>query len=117
MRINKGIIERAGILIVYDENDNETQKPIKKKEFKNFWQSIYDELYLLTIAAYFSLLSAFRVGWRDVNIGSWIARLQPKDFTLKGTGWLRTVSGFQSLLSVYLIALTVLSFFGRPFDW
>jgi len=64
---------------------------------------------------YFSVLSAFHIGWRDLNIGSWIVRVQPNDYVLRGSGWVRAVSGVQSLLSVYLLALWLLSYFGRPF--
>jgi hypothetical protein len=35
---------------------------------------------------------------------------------LRATGWVRTVAGIQSLLSVYLLALWVLTYFGRPFE-
>ena len=45
-----------------------------------------------------------------------IARIQPREYTLRATGWVRTVSGVQSLISVYLVALWVLSYFGRPFE-
>jgi hypothetical protein len=65
---------------------------------------------------YFSVLSAFHIGWRELNIGSWISRMQPNEYTLQATGWVRVVSGAQSLLSVYLIALWALSYFGRPFE-
>ncbi len=65
---------------------------------------------------YFSLLSAFHIGWRDLNVGSWIARMQPREYTLKATGWVRVVSGVQSLISIYLLALWVLTQFGRPFE-
>ncbi len=65
---------------------------------------------------YFSILSAFHIGWRDLNVGSWISRIQPREYTLKATGWVRVVSGVQSLISIYLLALWVLSQFGRPFD-
>ncbi len=65
---------------------------------------------------YFSLLSAFHIGWKDLNVGSWIARIQPREYTLKATGWVRVVSGVQSLISIYLLALWVLTQFGRPFD-
>lgn len=41
--------------------------------------------------------------------------LTKHECNLKAVGWARRVSGFQSLLSVYLIALWVLSYFGRPF--
>jgi hypothetical protein len=67
-------------------------------------------------SAYFSLLSAFQVGYREFSIGSWLSRAQPRDFTLTSTGWVRTVSGIQSLLSVYLLAMWVLTYFGRPFQ-
>jgi uncharacterized protein YjbI with pentapeptide repeats len=65
---------------------------------------------------YFSILSAFSIGWRELNVGNWIARIQRREYTLRATGWVRTVSGIQSLISVYLIALWVLSYFGRPFE-
>jgi hypothetical protein len=65
---------------------------------------------------YFSLLSAFHIGWRELNLGNWITRLQPLEFLLKPRGWVRTVSGLQSLISVLLLALWALTYFGRPFD-
>jgi hypothetical protein len=67
-------------------------------------------------AAYFSLLSAFHIGWRDLSIGTWITRAQPREYTLKPMGWVRLVSGLQSLLSVYLLAIWALTYFGRPFQ-
>ena len=65
---------------------------------------------------YFSVLSAFHFGWRDLNVGNWIARMQPHEYRLQATGWPRFVSGLQSLISVYLLALAVLAYFGRPFE-
>ena len=65
---------------------------------------------------WFSLLSAFHIGWRDLNVGTWLSRLQPSAFALRARGWVRVVSGFQSLLSVYLIAIWALTYFGRPFQ-
>jgi uncharacterized protein YjbI with pentapeptide repeats len=70
----------------------------------------------LVYAAYFSLLSAFHIGWRDLNVGTWITRIQPREYVLRATGWVRAVSGVQSLLSVYLLALWALTYFGRPFQ-
>lgn len=67
-------------------------------------------------AFYFSLLSAFHIGWRDLNVGNWIARIQPREYSLRATGWVRVVSGAQSLISVYLMALWALTYFGRPFE-
>src|SRR5262245_102763 len=70
----------------------------------------------LGLGLLFSLLSAFQIGWRELNVGNWITRLQPREYTLRATGWVRVVSGVQSLLSVYLLALWVLTYFGRPFE-
>lgn len=67
-------------------------------------------------AFYFSILSSFYIGWRELNLGSWISRMQSGEYNLRATGWVRTVSGLQSLLSVYLVALTVLTYFGHPFE-
>jgi uncharacterized protein YjbI with pentapeptide repeats len=66
-------------------------------------------------AAYFSLLSAFHIGWRDLNVGTWLSRVQPREFALRATGWVRVVSGLQSVLGVYLLALWFSSEFLRPF--
>lgn len=70
----------------------------------------------LVYAIYFSLLSAASIGWKDLNVGSWLARLQSSEYSMKATGWVRTLSGAQSLLSVYLLALWALTYFGRPFE-
>jgi hypothetical protein len=70
----------------------------------------------LGYAAHFSLLSAFHIGWRDLNVGTWISRIQPREYALRATGWVRVVSGLQSLLSVYLLAIWALTYFGRPFQ-
>jgi hypothetical protein len=70
----------------------------------------------LRLALYFSVLSAASIGWKDLNVGSWLARLQSDEYTLRATGWVRTVSGAQSLLSVYLLALWALTYCGRQFE-
>ena len=71
---------------------------------------------VLKMALYFSVLSAFSIGWRELNVGNWISRLQKYEYSLRATGWVRMASGLQSLISVYLLALWVLTFFGRPFE-
>ncbi len=64
----------------------------------------------------FSVLSAFHIGFREFNVGNWITRLQTRDYTLYATGWVRSVAGTQSLISVYLLAMWALTYFGRPFE-
>ncbi len=70
----------------------------------------------LGLGFYFSLLSAFHIGWRDFSVGSWLSRLQPIGYAMTPTGWVRVFSGIQSLFSVYLLAMWFLFYFGRPFQ-
>jgi len=70
----------------------------------------------LVLGFYFSILSALSVGWRDINISYWIARVQPKEYSLSATGWVKAFSGVQSLISLYLLAIWALTYFGRPFE-
>jgi uncharacterized protein YjbI with pentapeptide repeats len=70
----------------------------------------------ILLALHFSAMSAFQIGWRDLNIGTWISNLQPREYRLAATGWTRVISGIQSLCSVYLLAICVLTYFGRPFE-
>ena len=72
---------------------------------------------LFLFGMYFSVLSSFHIGWRDLNIGNWLARIHPGEYSLRATGWIKTVSGIQSLISMYLLVLWILTYFGRPFEW
>jgi uncharacterized protein YjbI with pentapeptide repeats len=67
-------------------------------------------------AVYFSLLSATSIGWRELSFGNWISRVQPNESTLRATGWIRSISGTQSIVSVYLLAIWALTYFARPFE-
>jgi uncharacterized protein YjbI with pentapeptide repeats len=78
------------------------------------WMRI--EFRALWTAFLFSLMSIFNIGFQGFNGGQWIRMLQPREFDLRARGWMRTVSGVQSLLGVGLLALSILSYFGHPFD-
>ncbi|MCV6636878.1 pentapeptide repeat-containing protein [Candidatus Albibeggiatoa sp. nov. NOAA] len=74
------------------------------------------EIKVFRVASYFSIITAFQIGWREYNIGEWISRLQSREFTLQiQKGWIRSVSGFQSLMNLYLLAIWMVTQFGRPF--
>ena len=60
---------------------------------------------IVIVGLYFSLLSAFHIGWRELSSGTWLSRIQPREYQLVATGWVRRVSGLQSIMSVYLLAL------------
>jgi uncharacterized protein YjbI with pentapeptide repeats len=77
---------------------------------------VLQELRLLRTAMFFSLMSAFNIGFRDINFGRWLRLLTKREYDIKAVGWARPVSGLQSLISVYFIALWILTYFGRPFE-
>ena len=77
---------------------------------------VINECRRLRLSIYLSFLSAFHIGWREFNVGTWITRLQPREYILRAKGWVRSLSGLQALISVYLLALAVLSYFGCPFE-
>jgi uncharacterized protein YjbI with pentapeptide repeats len=81
-----------------------------------WWGAVVRGLCILFVGLYFSILTAFSLGWRELNVGTWISRMQPREYILRATGWVRFVAGCQSLLSVYLLALWVLTYWSRPFE-
>lgn len=64
----------------------------------------------------FSLMSAFNIGFRDVDFGRWLRLLTREEYEIKAKGLARTVAGLQSLTSLYLLALWILTYFGHPFE-
>jgi hypothetical protein len=67
----------------------------------------------LLIGVWFSVLSAFRIGWHEFNVGDWIARIQQSDYRLEGGGWVKSIAGIQSLISVYLLALALAAYLNK----
>jgi uncharacterized protein YjbI with pentapeptide repeats len=65
---------------------------------------------------FFSLVNAFNLGYREFSIGQWLRMLTKRDYEVKATGWVRSLAGVQSLASIYLFAIWILTYFGRPFD-
>lgn len=81
-----------------------------------FRRALGRELASLGTAFLFSMMSAFNIGFREFNFGLWIRMVQPREFDIRAHGWMRTVSGIQSLLGIALVALSLLSYFGHPFE-
>ena len=67
-------------------------------------------------ALYFSAMVTFRIGWKDLSIGNWITRIDPRGVVLKSTGWVRTVSGLQSIVGVVLFAFFLWGYFTVPLE-
>jgi hypothetical protein len=117
---------KAGLYLIYGRTTYPSKpRPSEKisagrtAQFRSLpwvWlRRVCHELALLIVAMSFSLMSAFNIGFRDMNFGRWLRLLTLRELNIKAEGWLRTMAGLQSLISVYLIALWVLTYFGRPF--
>jgi uncharacterized protein YjbI with pentapeptide repeats len=72
------------------------------------WRTVFAMLF-------FSLVNAFNLGYREFNIGQWLRMLTTREYEVKAVGGVRSLAGVQSLISVYLFALWILTYFGRPF--
>jgi uncharacterized protein YjbI with pentapeptide repeats len=70
-----------------------------------FWWQLRRGWRILFLGFYVSLAAAFSLGWKGLNTGNWISRLQKKEYTLRLTGWVRSLAGVHSLISAYLLAL------------
>lgn len=88
----------------------------KASGWRHPWQKMRHYGQMARAATFFSLMTAFNIGFREINVGQWLRMLTTREYTLKAVKWARPVAGIQSLLSVYLMAMWVLSYFGRPFD-
>ena len=78
-------------------------------QVRKFWR-------ILRLGLFFSLVSAFSLGLKELHLGNWISRLQKKEYILRPTGWVRTVAGIQSLISFFLLALWAFLYVGSIFE-
>lgn len=88
-----------------------------------FWAAIsivglFSPRFLRALAGglWFSLIVTFRIGWRDLSLGTWLSHLQPRPYVLEPIGWLRTFAGIQSIVGVYLMGLLLLTYFRPLFE-
>jgi hypothetical protein len=108
----------SGIIRVFpaDRLDGTAGDPADEEKVKK--QLVHPQRWreVLRTAAYFSLISAVNIGFEDFTPRDWIRRLQKREYSLEAVGWVRVVAGVQALLSVYLLAMWVLTQFGQPFE-
>jgi hypothetical protein len=57
-------------------------------------------------------LSPFRIGWDNLDVGKWTARLGLRDHAPGSKGWVCPPAGFQSSVTVYPLARWTLTYFG-----
>lgn len=64
------------------------------------------------IGLFFGLMSVANIGFRGIDFGRWIRMFQPRPFDIVPMGWTRTVSAAQALLSLTLLLLALITYFG-----
>ena len=68
-------------------------------------------------ATLLSLMATFNIGFRDLNVGRWIRLVLPIKLDIQTQGFPRVIFGIHSIVSVYLIALSILTYFANPFEF
>jgi len=94
----------------YDSESHKKTKLIKPLIGCGVWHTV-------RLSLYFSVISAFKIGWHDINVSNFITRMQSRPYELLCRGWVQSIVGVQSLLSIYLVILWALTYFARPFEW
>ena len=118
---------RTGLYRVYVQDTQEDPSPnrrveeilpteMKSRGLRRIVEFVRRESLILRTSMFFSLMSAFNIGFREIDFGRWLKLLTRQEFDIKAVGWARVIAGWQSLISVCLLALCVLTYFGRPFE-
>lgn len=89
---------------------------LKTSVWKRLRASLRFERRALCAMMFFSLVNAFNLGYREFNIGQWLRMLTKRQYEVTAIGWVRSLAGIQSVVSIYLFALWILTYFGRPFE-
>lgn len=84
--------------------------------WKTLRASLRFERRALCAMMFFSLVNAFNLGYREFNIGQWLRMLTKRQYDVRAIGCVRSLAGIQSVVSIYLFALWILTYFGRPFE-
>lgn len=92
------------------------QPDIKHQGMRRLIARLKFEWRAVRASVFFSLVNAFSIGYREFSIGQWLLLLSKRQYEIKPARWARSAAGAQSLLTVYLFALWILTYFGHPFD-
>jgi uncharacterized protein YjbI with pentapeptide repeats len=88
----------------------------ENEESPILWRKSQNRLAMFWISFLFSIERTFRLGFKDFSPNHWLKMIMPPDFDIKSRGWVRFISTVQSIFSVYMIVLFLVSYFGRLFD-
>jgi len=80
------------------------------------WRRVRWEMRLYATALLFSLMSVVNLGVQGLDPGRWVRLLHRREFDLRARGMIRAVAGVQSLLSLGLLTLFVLTVLGHSIE-
>jgi hypothetical protein len=103
--------EGAGISVKWPEGKAEriTREfffpNVQEQSASRWWGLWFRRLCALLIGLYFSFQSSVGIPtpWGILNLGLVLKRLQPRDYDLYATGWVKVVAGLQSLIGLGLV--------------
>jgi uncharacterized protein YjbI with pentapeptide repeats len=84
--------------------------------WKYLWRCLKSEWRVFRISLFFSATRALHLGYGGLDLGRWLQMLTKREYELRPKHWSRTLAGLQSLISLYLIVMWVLTEFTNPFD-
>ena len=70
----------------------------------------------MIVGLYVSLMSCVDSGWRALGRESLHRRVLPRQHSIIAGRWIRILTSVQAMISLYLIGLWLVIYFGRPFD-
>jgi len=111
-----GLLGRTRLQILLTRLRLERPSRWLRQLFASFWPRLRWEAGFFKAVVFFSLISIINLGFDKFDFGRWVRLLFFREYDLKACGWLRAVSGLQSLVGLALLALSLLSFFGHPFE-
>lgn len=117
---------RSGLVLIVRRNRKDRERtrlhrirPLLLPQTDRWKTSLFlvrREYRVLRLAMFFSLMNAFNFGFREINFGRWLRSLTRREYDIKAVGWARVVAGWQSLLSICLLALYLLTGFAGVFE-
>jgi uncharacterized protein YjbI with pentapeptide repeats len=102
-----------GNIEVINNSNSENYAPLKEYIIKD--NIILKILIIFRYCLVFSMMNATNISFREFNFSRWLYLLFTEDVNIRPTGWIRPISAFQSIISLFLLILFLLSYFGRPF--
>lgn len=104
-------------LVATGERIPKGKKPLHVLRIRRRQASRFGQLKAaVSVGLFFSFRRTFHFGFKELDFGNWLKLLQAREFDIRAYGWPRMLSGAQSITSIYLLALSILSAFSTPFD-